>query len=554
MKHKTKHMKNELIYRLAAGVLAVMSLCLVTSCDNESDPKPEPGLTLSEEAVTEKPGSTVTLLVSVDAPNGGRTLQISGVDVEDIELSGSRQEDVEVNIPIPANAVVASAITAVFTAIDKENKSSAPVEFVITVGDPLVILEGNITTNTTLDATKRYLIKGKVYVNAPSTLTIPAGTVLFGDKTTQAALIINRGAKIDARGTASSPIVMTSYAPKGFRNRGDWGGLVILGKAYNSNGASATIEGITASVGSENGVYGPDTGSALDDDNSGFLQYVRIEYAGIALSQDNELNSLTMGSVGSGTTIDHIMVSYGNDDAYEWFGGSVNHKYLIAFATLDDDFDTDRGYNGKVQFGAVIRDPGQADFSGSRAWESSSNSNTPPVVGGTSRHSAPTFSHITVWGPNLFRATANVNSFYRAALEINSSSGIKVHNSIITGFPTSAFFATAGSTVTGNVFAANGNAQAADGASKPATFSTDNTLEADVTKIFGPFASGSLYSVTSPPVFQSATSPYLTGAVDLSADPFFENASYKGAFADTPAVGWEYTSGWINFDPNNASY
>ncbi|MCU0419589.1 MAG: T9SS C-terminal target domain-containing protein [Cyclobacteriaceae bacterium] len=435
-----------------------------------------------------------------------------------------------------------------------EDDDETPVE----PTDELVVLEGNITTSQTLDAEKRYLIRGKVYVQAGATLTIPAGTILFGEKDSDGTLIINRGASIDARGTAAEPIIFTSQAPAGFRNRGDWGGLVILGRAYNSNGATSTIEGITAAAGSENGVYGPGAGNAADNDNSGFLQYVRIEFAGIALSQDNELNSLTMGSVGSGTTIDHIMVSYGNDDAYEWFGGSVNHKYLIAFSTIDDDFDTDRGYNGKIQYGAVLRDPLIADFSGARAWESSSNSNAvAPTVGGIARHSKPKFSHVTVWGPILFRATAQVNAFYRAALEINTSSEIEVRNSIITGFPTSVNFAASNAVVTNNVFAAN-TAQtptAGSGATVPADFATANTLEATVTNIFGAFSSGSIYNFASPPVLQSATSPYLTGAVNLNAtDSFFDNVPHYGAFGSSAPAGWNFSAAWVNFDPINADY
>jgi hypothetical protein len=423
-----------------------------------------------------------------------------------------------------------------------------------TTGDEYEVLEENITADLTLDASKQYLIRGKVYVQAPATLTIPAGTILFGEKDTDGTLIINRGAKIDARGTADNPIIMTSQAPVGFRNRGDWGGLVILGKAYNSNGATATIEGITAEAGSENGVYGPGAGDALDNDNSGFLQYVRIEFAGIALSQDNELNSLTMGSVGSGTTIDHILVSFANDDAYEWFGGSVNHKYLIAYSTLDDDFDTDRGYNGKVQFGMVVRASLVADFSGSRAWESSSNSNaTAPTVGGTSRHSAPKFSHITVWGPQLFSSAAATNAFYRAAVEINSNSAIEIYNSIITGFPTSANVAAANAIIDNNVFAAH-TTMAATGANAPANFATDNTLEDAVTDIFGAFPAGSVYSFTNPPLFQTGTSPYLTGATNLSADTFFENVAHYGAFGTSAGAGWNFSSAWVNFDPNSADY
>lgn len=114
------------------------------------------------------------------------------------------------------------------------------------------------------------------------------------------------------------------------------------------------------------------------------------------------------------------MVTYANDDAYEWFGGSVNHKYLIAYSTIDDDLDTDRGYNGKIQYGLIVRDPMIADFSGARAWESSSfTQTTAPTVGGIARHSAPKFSHVTVVGPLLFRTSAQINQFYRAALEID---------------------------------------------------------------------------------------------------------------------------------------
>lgn len=540
-----------------AGVFAVVSLFFVAACSDDDEPSTgdAPIISLSSSLAQDVPGATVSVTVTVDAPNGGQTLQITGVSNPDVTLNGSTEQEVVVDIEIPESAVVGSTINVSFIAVDEKSLSSEPAEFTITVGDPLEVLEGNITANTTLDADKQYLIRGKVYVQSPATLTIPAGTVLFGEKDTDGTLIINRGAKIDAKGTAANPIIMTSQAPQGFRNRGDWGGIVILGKAYNSNGATTTIEGISGEAGSENGVYGPGAGDAQDNDNSGFLQYTRIEFAGIALSQDNELNSVTMGSVGSGTTIDHVMVSYGNDDAFEWFGGSVNHKYLIAYSTIDDDFDTDRGYNGKIQYGLVVRDPLIADFSGARAWESSSNANAvAPTVGGTSRHSAPKFSNITVLGPLLFRSAAQINTFYRAALEINSNSAIEVRNSIITGFTNSTNFATAGSIVDNNVFSAN-TTQAAAGASAPASFATDNTLEGTVTNIFGAFPSGSVYSFANFPVFQTGTSPYLAGAENLNAtDAFFDNVAHYGAFGTAAGAGWNYSSGWVNFDPINAEY
>jgi hypothetical protein len=529
-----------------------------------------PTVVLSTNAVSGTPGGTVEVTVDFDAPNGASSLAIAGATstpASPIALSGTADSEV-VTLTVPANAVIGSTINVFFTVTDAQSLTSTAALLTISVTDPLIVLEGNITTNMTLDADEKYLIRGKVYVQAPATLTIPAGTVLFGEKDSDGALIINRGAKIDARGTAENPIIMTSQAPKGFRNRGDWGGVVLLGYDYNSNGVSAAIEGISST--GENGVYGPAAAAAVTDDNSGFMQYVRIEYAGIALALDNELNSLTMGSVGSGTTIDHIMISYANDDAYEWFGGSVNHKYLIAYSTNDDDFDTDRGYIGKVQFGLVVRENGIADVSGSKAWESSSNSlASPNTYGGVSRHSMPVFSNITVMGPRLFGPANNTSSNYKAALEINSNSAIKIHNSIITGFVHPAYFATAGSTVTSNVFAAHTNStpdvvSTGGAANTPASFSTDNTLEGTITNIFGPFthktvasaASNNIYGFSALPniAFQAATSPYLTGAIDLSTDTFFENVAYKGAFGTTAAAGWNYSSAWVNFDPNNADY
>lgn len=548
--------------------LAVVATAFVTSCDEEDPQGAAPTIELSATTAQDIPGATVSVTATITAANGAKTLLISGVSNPDVELDGGTTVESEIEIEIPDDAVVGSKITAVFTAVDNDNLSSTPVEFEITVGDPVVTLEGNITADMTLSAGTRYLLKGKVYVQAPAKLTIPAGTVIAGDKTTQGTLIVNRGAKIDAQGTASNPIIMTSNGAPGFRNRGDWGGVVILGKAYTNGSASSTIEGISAS-GSENGLYGPGANAAADNDNSGIMRYVRIEFAGIPLSQDNELNSLTMGAVGSGTEISYIQVSYGNDDAYEWFGGSVNHKYLIAYSTIDDDFDTDRGYNGNVQFGLVVRDPAVADFSGSRTWESSSNNtadvNALPAHGGTARHSAPTFSNVTVLGPRLFKGATSVNSFYQAAVEINTSSSIKIYNSIITGFNTGVRWNAAGANtlMSGNLLASHGALTAVSGGSAvPADFATNNTEVADVTTLFGAFtaknatadANNNIYqlSVLGISGLQVTGSAALTGFVNPGTG--FETVAYRGAFGTSADANWNFSSGWVNFDPINAEY
>ena len=190
-------------------------------------------------------------------------------------------------------------------------------------------------------------------------------------------MIITRGAKIEAVGTVDKPIVFTSNMAAGARDRGDWGGLILLGKAKNNKGNSVPIEGISDAT--DKGKHG----GTDDADNSGTLKYVRVEYAGIPLSPDNEINGVTFGSVGSGTTVDYVQVYRSGDDAFEWFGGSVNAKHLLAVGTWDDDFDTDNGYSGKIQFAIAQRIHSIADVSGSNGFESDNDSN------GSNNHRKP---------------------------------------------------------------------------------------------------------------------------------------------------------------------
>ena len=293
-----------------------------------------------------------------------------------------------------------------------------------------ITLQGRISKDTLLKKQNTYILKGLVYMVNNATMTIEAGTVIKGSFSGAdvAALVITRGAKIQANGTATDPIVFTSASPN--PQSGDWGGIVICGKApvnTSFNGAANTFQ-VEGGIDNANG--DGLAGGTDADDNSGTLKYVRIEYAGYAFQPDKEINSLTMAAVGRGTTIENIQVSYAKDDAYEWFGGSVNCKFLIAYKTLDDDFDTDNGYNGKVQFGLVIRDSLLADISRSEAFESDNNS------GGTTAtpKTAPIFSNITAIGP---RATlTNIgNSLFRGGAHIRRNTAMSLFNSIILGWP-----------------------------------------------------------------------------------------------------------------------
>jgi hypothetical protein len=208
-------------------------------------------------------------------------------------------------------------------------------------------LVGNINTTTTLTSDKVWTLKGYVYVTDGAKLIIQPGTTIVSDIAEKGALCIERGAQIIAEGTATKPIIFTSGRNAGERSPGDWGGIVILGRAKTNRSSEPTIEG---------GI-GRAFGGINDADNSGILKYVRIEYAGIAALPNSEINALTLGGVGSGTVIENVQTVYANDDAFEFFGGTVNAKNLYAFATADDDYDFDFGYTGTITNSVSKRDP-----------------------------------------------------------------------------------------------------------------------------------------------------------------------------------------------------
>jgi hypothetical protein len=468
---------------------------------------------------------------------------------------------------------------------------------VVTPTSPYTEVTQTITANTTWTADKKYLLKGNIYVQAPAELTIQAGTVIFGDKVTKGALIISRGAKIHAIGTAAKPIIFTSIAPKGFRNYGDWGGVVILGKAQNNQSADQAIEGISAPTG-DNGKYGIGTAAAgtTENDNSGELQYARIEFAGIALSTDNELNGLTLGGVGNQTKIDHIQVSYSGDDSYEWFGGSVNSSYLIAYRGWDDEFDTDFGYSGFNQFLVSFRDPNIADKSGSNGFESDNDAQGDTKVPQTSA----TFANVSFFGPfmfaNLNSATAvsnpsglnatSISANYKRGAHIRRNTALKVYNCVFAGSNIDGVLfdaANVEAVFKGNYFArltgivkptkvTNAVATGFDETS----FYTDNTINGlsttpadpnavkstgvDVSAVFAgaSITSGGLTNVlwdlNSPKALLANASPLLTGAVTTPTFPAgfgFSTVAYRGAF--DASNNWA-SSTWTNYDPNNTEY
>lgn len=288
----------------------------------------------------------------------------------------------------------------------------------------ITTVSADITTNTTWSGVVKLM--NKVYVKNNATLTIAPGTIIRGDKLTQGTLIITRGAKIMADGTASNPIVFTSNEAVGARNEGDWGGLVILGLAKNNQpGGVAFIEGIVPTTDSQ-------FGGNFDNDNSGTLKYVRVEFAGIALEPNKEINGITFGSVGNGTVVDYVQVTLSGDDSFEWFGGTVNCKHIIAYRGLDDDFDCDFGFRGKIQFALSIRDKDLYDAPGdSNSFECDND-----AAGSTAQpKTRPIFSNVTLVGAKGNGTTAlPTGEKFEKAFRLRRNSAVSVLNSLVTGW------------------------------------------------------------------------------------------------------------------------
>jgi hypothetical protein len=415
-------------------------------------------------------------------------------------------------------------------------------------------------SSLTLHRDTAYVLTGFYYVDSLAMLTIQSGTVVLGDSATNGTLIIRRGGKIFADGTPSAPIVFTSAKPAGQRKRGDWGGIVILGNAPSNKPVTTKIEGID--IGGEYGGSDP-------NDNSGVLRYVRIEYPGIVISLNNEINGLTMGGVGRGTTIEYIQVSYSNDDSFEWFGGTVNAKHLVAYGGTDDDFDTDFGYSGKIQFAFGKRDPLNWDAAGQSNGFESDNDGTPTT---SEPLTAPVFSNITLVGPQADTSSALPagHKFEYAAL-IRRNSRLSVHNSIFMGYPYGISLrndSTAAYALQSYLQIRNLSMQA-----RTNVLHT-STVAAGVGFNFATFygtngwnnlggtprqssAIGLLdvFNTTVPdgrPGVSSEAATAGTSYVSTQlADTFFVNVSYRGAFDPSKSREQQWDYAWTNYAPQN---
>jgi hypothetical protein len=415
-----------------------------------------------------------------------------------------------------------------------------------------VNVTSDITTNTTWTSNNIYILgTGFIYITNNATLTIQPGTLI---KSNGGTLVVTRGSKLVADGNANQPIVFTSAQPNGFRAPGDWGGIIICGRApINDPAGERLAEGGIDPV---KGLYG---GGATPDaqDSSGVLRYVRIEYAGIAYQPNNETNGLTMGGVGSKTIIDYVQVSFGGDDAFEWFGGTVNARHLIAYRSLDDEFDSDYGWTGKAQFFLSIRDSLIADISGSNGFESDNDANGT----GNTPQTHPIITNVSIFGPKKTSSTS-VNSNYKRAAHLKKNTALSAYNSLFTGFPVGLKIeatSTGSNAINGtlqvenNIFA--GCPQLMDTAGLQTTFnwlgwfySSGNISYTNSMDVMA----GDPYNYTNPNLLPAAGSPLLSGADFSNAnlqDPWFTPTTYRGAFGTT-----DWTACWAEFDPQNQTY
>jgi hypothetical protein len=432
---------------------------------------------------------------------------------------------------------------------------------------PTVTVSANITANTTWSSSSVYLLSGPIYVTNNATLTIQPGTVIRGNAAVAgSALIITKGAKIIADGTLAQPIVFTSSAAPGSRAIGDWGGIVVLGKASNNLPANATagtpagignIEGLPVSANSEFG------GGATPDDNdySGILRYIRLEFGGYAYQIDKEINGFTFGSVGAATVAEYLQTSFVNDDAFEWFGGTMNAKYLVAYRCLDDDMDCDFGYRGKVQFGLIVRDPNIADQSSGSTSEGFECDNDGAGSNNTPK-TAAMFSNFTAIGPLRGNPSATINSKFERALRLRRNSEMKILNSIFMDWKRglhidgTASEARAGEDLLrfrNNIIAGcqPGNkiitTSATFNAKKWVANNMNDTLISAAGILVNP------YNYTAPDYRPAAGSIALTNAdFNDQGFPQFTATAFRGAFAPAPVAMW--TDSWTNFDPANTIY
>ncbi len=578
--------------KFTKALVMMLSMALIfTACKKEDEIAPAPTVSATG-ALSGVPNAKVTITANINAPGGMKTVIVlkNGAAFDNKAYAGETSTTYTKEYTIE-NLAAGTVVNFTLQVIDNNNQSSVLTTIPVTVTaippTPIVEVKGNLEGNVSWTADKIYKLVGFVRVGQEDvfgtitktgTLTIEAGTRIIGDRTTKGTLIVQRGSKIIANGTADKPIIMTSERNPGEKEAGDWGGLVILGKAPNNLPDDKTNRELE-------GGYGGFHGGADAADNSGSLKYVRVEYAGIPINPNQEINSFTFGSVGNGTTIDYLQASYGLDDSFEWFGGTVNAKHLIAYRGLDDDFDTDNGFSGYVQYAVGIRGTTQADQSGSNGFEcdndANGSSNTP--------FTSAIFANVSIIGAKG-KAETSINIQFQNGAQLRRNNKQKLYNTFITGYPNGIYIdSQRGSAKTNaekgdidlqNIVLAGVDAWGTNGwgqgfATNPKGFPVSdveqNTAATPIligtqtptawfsalkgNKILANTSKTGLSSTlwgTGTPTFTltTGTAESLIGAsLPATLPAFFDKTDFVGAFKDT-----DWTKGWSEFNPQSIAY
>jgi hypothetical protein len=395
------------------------------------------------------------------------------------------------------------------------------------INKPVRVLRGRFTRDIVLTNDTYWVLRGTVFVQQPGRLIVQPGTTVIGETATRGTLVIDRGAQIIADGTREQPIVFTSDQPVGQRNRGDWGGMIINGRApLNLPGGVGLGEGDT-------GVYG----GTDPDDNSGILRFVRVEFAGIEFSPDNELNGIAFQGVGRGTIVDHIQVSYNKDDGIEMFGGSVDIKHAVLTNIGDDSVDWTFGWNGRMQF-VIAQQRGDDADRGLEADNNGTNNDLLP-------RSNPTIYNVTLVGD----PTTEFGAESGEGIRLREGTAGTLRNFIVMGFKSSGVNVANASTLqqvasgalslSHSIFFGNVTRNFATGASTLIAANAGTIAQVDP-QLIAPFHR------TAPNFRPAPGSPALSLAPAIPPhDGFFEIALFRGALDVDPAKDW--TLGWTSY-------
>jgi hypothetical protein len=334
----------------AQGIRVLATLLLLGACDSSTGPDDDD---IAPPENIEAAATTATSVRVVFVP-------VEGADSYRIERSvaGAAFTDLGAFTTFYFDDVGLQPGTEYFyrvTAVrgsERSEPSFEVVAFTPAAGSRESVLFGPVATNRTLAADSQYVIRRVAKVMSGATLTIPAGTTILGDANARPSLLlVGRGGRIVANGTQTNPVVFTSNRPWGERGPGDWGGIAIVGNATTN--LSGTAEAEAPPPYAE--AY---SGGTNDDDDSGVLRYVRIEFAGGPTVAGNGQNALTLLAVGRGTTMEYVQVIGAQNDAFKWFGGTVDGRYLVSYEVGDDHFDASQGYRGRNQFIVALRTRG----------------------------------------------------------------------------------------------------------------------------------------------------------------------------------------------------